>query len=135
MVNAKKDLLLSLLAQDWAYVVVDGRQPGVDLPDWLREPEVTLQIGYDMPLPIPDLAIDDDGVTATLSFQRTPHRCRLPWTAVIAIASSDGRGLRFEPSDDVTPTVQEPPLEPPAQPPAPETPPGKKPRPPYLKLV
>lgn len=97
--NVKRELLLSVLTRSWASLHIDGRVEGVELPDWLRNPSVTLQIGYDMPVPIPDLVIDDEGVRATLSFQRTPHACRIPWRAIFAISDFDGRGALF--ADDM----------------------------------
>jgi stringent starvation protein B len=143
-VSTKRELLEALLRSSWAYLHVDGRADGVELPEWLREPAVKLQIGYDMPLPIPDLAIDDEGVRATLSFQRTPHLCRIPWRAIFAISDLDGRGAMFP--DDVPPevsaraTVEEPPAEAQQQQQQPSREPAagpgeKKRRPSHLKLV
>ena len=54
-----------------------------------------LQYGYDLAISIPDLEVDDHGVRATLSFSRTPHLTVIPWTAVYAIASVDGRGVLY----------------------------------------
>jgi hypothetical protein len=131
-VSDKRELLLALLEKSWAFLQVDGRVEGVDLPDWLRAPGVTLQIGYDMPVPIPDLVINEQGVTATLSFRRTPHTCKLPWRSIFAMTDAEGRGVMFP--DDVPADVGATPAEPP--PPAPQPPaPGKKPRPSHLKLV
>lgn len=94
-VATKKELLLDLLQREWVYLQLDGRVDGVDLPDWLRGPTVTLQVGYDMPVPIVDLVIDDEGVKATLSFRRTPHACRIPWSSIYAFSDGEGRGLLF----------------------------------------
>lgn len=94
-VDPKQELLLSVLSRSWAFLQLDGRVAGVELPEWLRGPSVTLQIGYDMPRPIPDLTIDEHGVRATLSFQRTPFRCVIPWRAIYAIADLDGKGALF----------------------------------------
>jgi len=52
-----------------------------------------LQIGYDMPVPIRDLEVDAQGVYGTLSFNRTPFTCQIPWEAVFALAGDDGRGM------------------------------------------
>ena len=151
MANPKREALEALLKTTWAYLHVDGRMSGVDLPDWLREPAVKLQLGYDMPLPIPDLRIDDEGVVATLSFRRIPHRCVLPWSAVYAVTDLDGQGVMFP--ADVPAEVQgsfaaaPAPGSPPAAAAAAEDVPaaataapeparaGKKPRPSHLKLV
>ena len=54
-----------------------------------------LQYGYDLAISIPDLEVDEHGVRATLSFSRTPHMTVIPWTAVYAIASVDGRGVLY----------------------------------------
>lgn len=105
MATTKKELLLDLLGRAWVYLQVNGNAPGVDLPDWLRTPSVTLQIGYNMPVPIHDLAVDDWGVTATLSFRRTPHTCRIPWAAIFALADGDGGGILFP--EDVPAELQE----------------------------
>jgi hypothetical protein len=62
-----------------------------------------LQYGNDLPIPIPDLQVDDFGVTATLSFARSPHHTVIPWTAVYVVASDDGRGVLYH--EDVPPDV------------------------------
>ena len=64
-----------------------------------REPHLVLQYGHDLPIPIPDLEIDDYGVRATLSFSRTAHRTVVPWSAVYVVACDDGRGILY--SEDV----------------------------------
>ena len=146
--HPKRKLLDEILARSWAYLQVDGRTVGVDLPEWLREPVVTLQVGYDMPVPIYDLKVDDDGVVATLSFRRTPHRCVLPWAAIFAISDVDGKGVLFpqdvpaEVTEELVKVARELPqgegegaaaAAPPE--PAADKPNGKKPRPSHLKLV
>ena len=79
---------------------MDARRPGVVVPDSLRgEPHLVLQYGHDLPIPIPDLEIDDYGVRATLSFSRTAHRTVVPWSAVYVVACDDGRGILY--SEDV----------------------------------
>jgi hypothetical protein len=146
-VEEKKATLHAVLAKSWAWLHVDGTAPGVDLPEWLRMPWVRLQIGYDMPLPIPDLAVDDAGVRATLSFRRVPHACVLPWASIFAISDVDLRGVVY--SGDVPSLVREfveadlrfEPLPPPqpdkatdAAPPVDRMRSGR-PRPSHLKLV
>lgn len=48
-----------------------------------------------MAIPIPDLCVDEDGVLATLSFQRSPFTCWIPWDAVFAVVSDDGKGMMW----------------------------------------
>ena len=62
-----------------------------------------LQYGHDLPIPIPDLEVDEYGVHATLSFSRAAHRTVVPWSAVYVVACDDGRGVLY--SEDVPPDV------------------------------
>ena len=57
-----------------------------------------------MPVPIRDLNLDDEGMTCTLSFNRSPFFCIVPWTSVYAVVGcDDGRGMIWP--DDVPPEV------------------------------
>jgi len=83
-----------LLRQGSVFVHLDPRDVGVVVPQWYRtEPQLVLQIGLDMPVPIPDLRVDEEGVYGTLSFNRSPFTCRVDWDAVFALAGDDGRGM------------------------------------------
>ena len=83
-----------LLLRGSVFVHLDPRADGVLVPQWLREQaQLVLQIGLDMPVPIPDLRVDDRGVSGTLSFQRSPFTCSVPWSSVFAIVGDDGRGM------------------------------------------
>ena len=46
---------------------------------------VMFEYGLDLPVPIPDLKITDEGISATLSFSREPHPTFVPWEAVVKI--------------------------------------------------
>lgn len=92
----KREVAEALLERGSVFVHLDPRHEGVSIPAWLRkQPQVVLQVGLDMPIPIPDLEIDEDGVRATLSFNRSPHWCIVPWEAVFALVGEDGRGRVF----------------------------------------
>ncbi|MEM9188975.1 MAG: hypothetical protein AAGF12_07350 [Myxococcota bacterium] len=66
----------------------------VSVPRWLKnQPQLVLQIGLDMPIPIPDLRLDDDGLHGTLSFRQSPFTCEVGWDAVFALVGEDGRGM------------------------------------------
>jgi len=68
-------------------VIVYTHVPGVLLPDnWMKVPQCELELGADLPVPIRDLVIDDEGISGTLSFGRVPFFCRVPWDAVGALA-------------------------------------------------
>ncbi len=87
----KRDVMLALLqAADSVYVNFDPRRDGVVAPPQLkRQPRVVLQYGMNMAIPIPDLDVGEEGIGATLSFDRTPTWTFVPWSAVFAIVSQD----------------------------------------------
>jgi stringent starvation protein B len=96
----KKDVALALLEQATVLVHLDPRGEQVSVPAWFkRQPQLVLQIGLNMPKPIPDLNVDDDGISCTLSFSNTPHYCHLPWASVYALIGASGRGMVWP--DDV----------------------------------
>lgn len=93
---SKRDAFVAFLRDGWVSLHLDARRPGVVVPpDFSKEPHLVLQYGRNMPIPIPDLEITDDGVSATLSFKRTPHRTRVPWSAVYVVACTDGHGVLY----------------------------------------
>jgi stringent starvation protein B len=90
----KLDVARYLLAQGSLFVHLDPRVDTVRVPEWYRsEPQLVLQIGFDMPVPIRDLQVDADGICGTLSFNRSPFTCQVQWDAVFALAGDDGRGM------------------------------------------
>lgn len=93
---SKRDAFQAFLREGWVSLHLDARRPGVDVPtSFSSEPHLVLQYGQDMPIPIPDLAVTERGVTATLSFARTPHKTFVPWEAVYVVARTDGRGILY----------------------------------------
>ena len=96
----KKDVALALLEQATVLVHLDPRGEQVQVPPWFkRQPQLVLQIGLNMPKPIPDLNVDDQGISCTLSFSNSPHYCYLPWGSVYALIGASGRGMVWP--DDV----------------------------------
>jgi stringent starvation protein B len=96
----KKEVALALLERSSVYVHLDPRQEGVTVPQWFKkQAQLVLQIGLNMPVPIPDLRLDDDGMSCTLSFNRAPFFCVVPWSSVFAMVGDDGRGMVWP--DDV----------------------------------
>ncbi len=59
-------------------------------PDHATKPHLALDLGLNLPVPIADLVIDDRGWRATLSFNRRPCWCDVPWSAVFALSTTDG---------------------------------------------
>jgi hypothetical protein len=90
----KKEVALALLERSSVYVHLDPRRDAVVVPAWLKkQPQLVLQVGLNMPVPIPDLKVDDDGLSCTLSFNRAPFYCVVPWSSVFAMVGDDGRGV------------------------------------------
>jgi len=93
---SKQDAFLALLAEG-CLLHLDARRDGVVVPAHLKgEAHLVLQYGNDLPIPIPDLQIDENGVSATLSFARTPWPTVVPWSAVYVVTSPDGRGVLYQ---------------------------------------
>ena len=96
----KKEVALALLERSSVYIHLDPRQAPVVVPPWFKkQPQLVLQVGLNMPVPIPDLRLDDDGMSCTLSFNRAPFFCVVPWSSVFAMVGEDGRGMVWP--DDV----------------------------------
>jgi stringent starvation protein B len=94
---SKQEVFLALLREGWTSLHLDARRPGVIIPSHLRgEAHLVLQYGHDLPIPIPDLEVDEYGVRATLSFAKTPHLTVVPWSAVYVVACDDGRGVLYQ---------------------------------------
>jgi stringent starvation protein B len=97
---SKQQAFLALLREGWTSLHIDARRPGVIVPTaFRREAHLVLQYGHDLPIPIPDLEVDEYGVRATLSFSRAAQLTVIPWTAVYVVACDDGRGVLY--SEDV----------------------------------
>ena len=72
--------------------------------DWIAGPSlIHLEYGLDMPLPIDDLRITDEGISATLSFSRIPFQTYVPWEAVVSIEGL--RAVEPEPPEKTKPKL------------------------------
>jgi stringent starvation protein B len=90
----KKDVALALLDRASVFIHLDPRSDDVLVPSWLKkQPQLVLQVGRHMAVRIPDLEVVDEAVACTLSFNRSPHYCYVPWSAVYALVGEDGRGM------------------------------------------
>lgn len=100
----KKDVARALLLRGSVFVYLDPRRDDVAVPVWLaKQPQLVLQVGLDLPVPIPDLRVDDAGVFGTLSFNRAPFTCAVPWDAVFALWGDDGMGMVWP--EDMPPEI------------------------------
>ena len=96
---------LLLSTQGSVCIHLDPRSQDVVVPPWLKhQAHLVLQIGTDMPIPCPDLVVNDAGISATLSFARTPYKCIVPWKYVWAIIGDERGGAVFE--ENIPPEIQ-----------------------------
>jgi stringent starvation protein B len=90
----KKDVALALLEQASMYIHLDPRAEAVQVPAWFKkQPQLVLQVGLNMAVPIPDLHVDEQGLSCTLSFNRAPFFCMIPWPAVFALVGENGQAM------------------------------------------
>jgi hypothetical protein len=126
--QSKQDVALRLLEESSMFIHLDPRRPEVVVPKWfMGQPQLVLQVGLNMAIPIPDLKLDEKGITCTLSFNRAPFWCKIPWTAIYALVGEDGRGGVWP--DDVPPEIQLQRQGAQPQQPASRSPGSKRPRP------
>src|SRR6201995_92235 len=90
----KKDVALALLEQASMYIHLDPRADAVQVPVWVKkQPQLVLQVGLNLAAPIPALHVDESGLSCTLSFNRTPFFCKIPWPAVFALVGENGQAM------------------------------------------
>jgi stringent starvation protein B len=100
----KQAVALDLLERTSVFVHLDPRRPGVVVPQgFLKQPQLVLQIGLNMAIAIPDLEVGEEGISCTLSFNKRPQFCRLPWSSIYALIGEQGGGMVWP--EDVPPEV------------------------------
>ena len=100
----KKEVALALLEGESVFIHLDPRRSGVLVPkQFAKQTQLVLQVGLKLAIRIPDLHIDEEGISCTLSFNRAPFWCRMPWGSIYALVGPDGRGMLWP--DDVPPEV------------------------------
>ena len=83
--KSKQDIIDELLDKGMVQVLVDTRLEGVKVPaHLLGDLQLRLNLSRRFGLP---LVFDEKGILATLTFQKVPHECRLPWDCIYAIIS------------------------------------------------
>lgn len=92
----KREVAAHLLGKGSVFIHLDPRKPDVLCPLWLKSrPQLVLQIGLNLPIPIPDLLINAQGISGTLSFSGTLFECYCPWDAIFALSGDDRRGATW----------------------------------------
>lgn len=101
----KPDVALLLLqSQSSVYIHLDPRGANVAVPAWFKnQPQLVLQVGMNMAVPIPDLDVGQTALSCTLSFNRRAEFCRIPWEAIYGLVGEDGRGMIWP--DSIPPEV------------------------------
>jgi stringent starvation protein B len=91
----KRDVAMALIQTAASvYVHLDPRALAVRVPTSLKnQPQLVLQVGMNLAVAIPDLDIGEDALSCTLSFNRRPEFCWIPWTAIFGLVGDDGRGM------------------------------------------
>lgn len=91
----KPEVALALLqTASSIYIHLDPRAETVKVPAWFKkQPQLVLQVGLNMAVPIPDLDVGKDALSCTLSFNRRPEFCWIPWDAIYGLVGEDGRGM------------------------------------------
>jgi stringent starvation protein B len=99
----KQDVMERLLQEGPVLIQLDARKEGVDVPkQFLHDARLVLRLGYGLSPPIHDLILDDDGVSATLTFSGVPYHCQVPWESVYAVVSAVSERRMVWP-DDIPP--------------------------------
>lgn len=66
------------------------------IPKHLSDRKVlNFQVGYFMQIPIPDLLINDEGISGTLSFNGVPEYVFVPWECIYVAHRGEGRARTF----------------------------------------
>lgn len=94
--SAKMDIIGQMLEDGHLFLHVNTSTPGVVLPANVSgKPNCILQVGYDMPVPIPDLLVTENEIFATLSFSGKGFHCNIPADAIFAVVNEAGKGMFF----------------------------------------
>jgi len=103
----RKQIFLAMLQEGPVAVLVAAHKEVV-VADTVAMPCV-LHYGLNMPVPIPNFQITDQGIVAILSFNRTPWETFVPWEAVVAIERMDGSfGIKFVDTGEIKLPEQKP---------------------------
>jgi stringent starvation protein B len=83
----KLRMFARLIEQGMTMVSLDARREGVRVPHHLAG-ELLLNLNFSLRFGIDDFAFDDDGVRASLTFNKVPFFCEIPWSAVFQMTST-----------------------------------------------
>jgi stringent starvation protein B len=98
MEHEKKESLLGYLERGVAMVHLDARRAGVIVPAQF-EKAAHLRLNLSYRFDGSNIDIDEGGVRATLSFNRQPFRCILPWSSIYGITHQESGAGNLWPED------------------------------------
>lgn len=104
MIDKQKAFLFLLEQAPVVRVWVNNQHPGAVLPKSLHPcMAVALDLGLNMPRPIPDLQATEAGIVATLSFEGSPFQVYIPWknVCVMGVGMPDDAEAEFVWKDDI----------------------------------
>jgi hypothetical protein len=79
----RRDAFIRLLDQGIVRTMIDGSKESAVLPSELKHPVAALN--WSRNFDIPDLKIDDYGISGTLSFKQEPFHVILPWMTIFSM--------------------------------------------------
>lgn len=83
--DTKREVIEKLLEEGMVLVTLDSRAAGVRVPSHLcGDAQLRLNLSYRFGLP---MEIDDEGISATLTFAGEPFACRIPWNTIYLVMS------------------------------------------------
>jgi hypothetical protein len=78
--NEQKRVLVEALLPLCPFLLIDASKPEVAVPESLKRADLVLRLGRDpRVMGMPDLTIDTQGFSATISIQGTRHFVSVPW--------------------------------------------------------
>jgi len=94
---SKKATIEALLQQENSiFIQFDATKANVIVPVYLKSnTSLVLQIGYNMMKAIPDLNLDEEGISATLSFSDSPFYCFVPWSSLSVVVTESKEVLAW----------------------------------------
>jgi hypothetical protein len=95
MTSPKADAVINWISEGMVRVHFDASSPFANVPKHLRKrTNCVFELAYNMPLPISDLKIDQEGISGTLSFGGYGWLfCKVQWPAVFCVTQGDRVGV------------------------------------------
>ena len=101
----KLEVMTALLKQGETHVLLDPRQPGVDVPgEFTKQDELVLKFSYRYEAV--HLTVNEWGIRAGLKFGRHFWPVAIPWDAIYAIGHRGGKGAGWDKPAEPLPAMK-----------------------------